>query len=37
MTELLPKDCPPVVAAQARVFVCDQLVEEPHVDEMEEL
>lgn len=37
VTELLPKDCPPVVAAQARLFVCHQLVEEPHVDEMEEL
>lgn len=37
VAELLPEDRPPVVAAQARLFVRHQLVEEPHVDEMEEL
>lgn len=37
VTELLTEDRPPVVAAQARLFVRHQLVEEPHVDEMEEL
>lgn len=37
VAELLPEDRPPVVAAQPRVGVRHQLVEEPHVDEVEEL
>lgn len=37
VAQLLPQDGAPVVAAQARVFVRHQLVEEPHVDEVEEL
>ena len=37
VAELLPEDRPPVVAAQPRVCVRHQLVEEPHVDEVEEL
>lgn len=37
MTELLPKDGTPIVTAQPRICVCHQLVEEPHVDEMEKL
>lgn len=37
VAELLPEDGPPVVTAQTRVGVRHQLVEEPHVDEVEEL
>lgn len=37
MAELLSENGPPVVTAQARIRVRHQLVEEPHVDEVEEL
>lgn len=37
MAELLAQDGPPVVTAQAGICVRHQLVEEPHVDEVEEL
>lgn len=37
VAELLPQDGPPVVTAQPRICVRHQLVEEPHVDEVEEL
>lgn len=37
VAELLPQDGSPVVGAEARVSLCHQLVEQPHVDEVEEL
>lgn len=37
VAELLPQDGPPVVTAQPGLGVRHQLVEEPHVDEVEEL
>ena len=37
VAELLAQDGPPVVRAQPRVGLRDQLVEQPHVDEVEEL
>ncbi len=37
VAELLPEDGPPVVTAEPRLGVRHQLVEEPHVDEVEEL
>lgn len=37
VAELLPEDGPPVVTTQPRLCVRHQLVEQPHVDEVEEL
>lgn len=37
VAQLLPEDGAPVVAAQPRAGVRHQLVEQPHVDEVEEL
>lgn len=37
VAQLLPEDGAPVVTAQPRAGICHQLVEQPHVDEVEEL
>ncbi len=37
VAKLLSQDGPPVVTAQPRIRVCHQLIEEPHVNKVEEL